>query len=240
MRIAPDLNLGTAALRGSAIEEVAPSSGRLGHCRQLLPRDARKEGHSVALVKSAASGFDELERQYQEVYAEQLPGVPYYDDCHHLLLTLDGPREVLAGGATVRLLLLTVASRLADERILLVDVLGLCTSPDEQGRGVGSKLVAACKSLARREAAARGARPVLVTQADNACLSFWEKNAFAQAVDACALVLRCREWSEDDCVVFNGATPMALALRRPLTERAGASAAGGTQRALSAGSRAGL
>ena len=119
MRIAPDLNLGTAALRGSAIEEVAPSSGRLGHCRQLLPRDARKEGHSVALVKSA-SGFDELERQYQEVYAEQLPGVPYYDDCHHLLLTLDGPREVLAGGATVRLLLLTVASRLADERILRI------------------------------------------------------------------------------------------------------------------------
>lgn len=44
------------------------------------------------------------------------------------------------------------------------------------GKGVGSLLLASIKRIAKKEAQAFGAeRALLLTQADNACLTFWER-----------------------------------------------------------------
>lgn len=246
LRIAPDLNLGGAALWSSDLEEVAPA--RLGNRPRLLPKwapeaaavrliagsdnreasdapDAPAEATAAAPgdpaataiageATAAASGGDApgLDAQYRAVTTAQLPGVPPYDDCTRLVLTLDAERCVVAGGATFRLLKLTTSSGVV---VLVLDVLGLAVSDDAQGCGAGSLLVGCLKALLRREAAAACARAVLLTQADDACLPFWEKQGFAIAIDACALVRTLRSWREDDCVIFTGATPMALALPPP-------------------------
>lgn len=150
-----------------------------------------------------------LEEQYAEIYSANLPSVPAYDDCYKIILTLDEPRAEAAGGGTFRLLRLTTSS---GATVLVLDVLGMAVGEKAQGCGAGSMLVGALKAIVRKEAMTTGAHAVLLTQADNECLPFWEKNGFAMAIEAPALVHTLRAWDPEGAVVFTGATPMALAL----------------------------
>lgn len=78
-----------------------------------------------------------------------------------------------------------------------------------KGKGCGSQILGALKLVATSEAAKMCAQPLLLTQADNACISFWEKRGgFIRARDASDLTRSLRR--ESGCSIFTGATPMAL------------------------------
>ena len=144
---------------------------------------------------------------YRAFYAKQLPGMPFYHDACHALLTLGGDTDVL-GGATFRLLGLATPDGCS---VLILDVLALAVDPTRAQRGVGSTIVSALKAVAQREAAAaRVERPLLLTQADLGCVRFWEKQAFTRALDANALVRTMRR--QADLTIFLSATPMGCAL----------------------------
>ena len=98
-------------------------------------------------------------------------------------------------------------------RVLLLDVLAVAVSDDFKGRGVGTILLASLKRVARREMKVwECERALLLTQADNACISFWDKKCgFQRALDAQALCRSLRR--ENDFTIFEGATPMACALK---------------------------
>ena len=98
--------------------------------------------------------------------------------------------------------------------MLILDVLAVAVDPKRMQRGTGSTLVAALIAIAQREAASnRAGHALLLTQADLGCVPFWEKNGFARALDANALVRSLRRSA--DLTIFIGATPMALLLPEP-------------------------
>jgi GNAT superfamily N-acetyltransferase len=148
--------------------------------------------------------------EYRAIYSVQLPGMPFYhSDVCHALLTLDPAGEDVSGGATFRIGLLRTKEPRGGP-VLVFDVLALAVHPERARGGVGSMLVSSLKAMARKEAAARGVRPLLLTQADLSCIGFWAKQSFARAHDANALVRSLRRASGH--TIFDGATPMALAL----------------------------
>ena len=232
LRIAPDLNLSAPSIKQSAYSQVELSKPFV---RRHLPGDsvvtlfAGKD-----LGRGDVNEVEELESGYRKIAEVQLPGVPFYDDCYHAVLTCTA---AVGGGATFRPIRLVTRDGCA---LLVVDVLALGVDPDTQGKGIGSALVNFIKHVARKEAAKACSRGVLLTQADNACLYFWEKNGFEQSVDACSLAFTLRETM--DCVIFSGSTPMALPLRAGRRARDAASSkpkSGAIARKSSASSQSG-
>ena len=136
------------------------------------------------------------------------------------LSMLSRPEGSVKAGATFSFVDLTTHY---GDRLLVLDVLALAVQPGKtERRGVGSLTVAALKTLARREAAALSAaskgrsskggggvqvRPLLLVQADLACVGFWGKCGFQRTLDANALVRSLRRAS--DATIFTGAVPMA-------------------------------
>jgi GNAT superfamily N-acetyltransferase len=216
-RLDPDLDLGDAALSGCSFDDLDIS----GWC--AIPGWQRREGFLPSSAPASAKlqllpgrrptrGAPEDVRvaEYRAIYSVQLPGMPFYhSDVCHALLTLDPAGEDVSGGATFRIGLLRTKEPRGGP-VLVFDVLALAVHPERARGGVGSMLVSSLKAMARKEAAARGVRPLLLTQADLSCIGFWAKQSFARAHDANALVRSLRRASGH--TIFDGATPMALAL----------------------------
>lgn len=206
-RLDQDLDLGDAALSGCAFSELELT--RLSSPR--LP-DRAPPTAKVALLAgrrpTRSAPDDPRITEFRAIYSVQLPGMPFYNEAVHALLTLDPAGEDVAGGATFRLGMLQTA---AHGPILILDILALAVHPERARGGVGSTLVSVLQAVAAKEAAARGAaRPLMLTQADLSCIQFWAKNGFARALDANALVRSLRRSSGH--TIFDAATPMAQAL----------------------------
>ena len=211
-RLEPDIDLSGAALHGSFTEEHKTTS--VGPVR--LPKDVGKltsGGLEVVVGRRPTRGTLEHPgvSQYRIFYGVQLPGMPFYNDAYHLLLSVDSQGDVVSAGATFRFVDLLMAS--GGIRVLILDILALAVNPGSQRGGAGSACVSTLKVIASKEAASLGARPLLLTQADLSCVGFWAKNGFARALDATALVRNLRRASGH--TIFSHATPMALALQRP-------------------------
>lgn len=216
-RLDPDLDLGDAALSGCSFDDLDIA----GWC--AIPGWQRREGFLPSSAPASAKlqllpgrrstrGAPEDVRvaEYRAIYSVQLPGMPFYhSDVCHALLTLDPAGEDVSGGATFRIGVLRTKEPRGGP-VLVFDVLALAVHPERARGGVGSMLVSSLKAMARKEAAARGVRPLLLTQADLSCIGFWAKQSFARAHDANALVRSLRRASGH--TIFDGATPMALAL----------------------------
>ena len=207
-RLSNDLDLSGSALNRSFQMEHEMAS-TLGVVK--IPKDlALQEGVCARTIKgwkvTRSSPDDPGIAQYRAFYAKQLPGMPYYDDSYHVTLTLDGTaRQVVSAAATFDFVDLTTND---GTRVLILDVLALAVNPGStERRGVGSQVVNALKAICRQEAHLLKARPLLLTQADLACVGFWGKNGFSRALDANALVRSLRRAS--GATIFTGAVPMA-------------------------------
>ena len=228
-RLDERLDLGDAHLKHVMVDDsVRPTS-----MQPLTPSGGRVE-LLIARKPTRGSPDDARVAEYRKFYDKQLPGLPFYYDgsegaacVYQAMLTLDdaAASSAIVGGATFRLLTLTTqfaANCRSDgtcpcattgscgARVLIVDVLALAANPDVCRRGLGSMVVESLKSIARREAAAIGAIPLLLTQADLGCVGFWAKQGFARALDANALVRSLRRAAE--LTIFLHATPMACLL----------------------------
>ena len=224
-RLEPDIDLSGAALHGCLTDEHKLAA--VGPLR--LPKGAPPAA-AVELVvgRRPTRGTSEHPgvSQYRLFYGIQLPGMPFYNDAYHLLLTLDAQGDVVSGGATFRFVDLMLGD--GGTRVLILDVLALAVNPGSQRGGAGSACVSTLKTIASKEAASLGARPLLLTQADLSCVGFWAKNGFARALDATALVRSLRRASGH--TIFSHATPMALALPRPTPRPASARRAASPRR----------
>ena len=173
VRLSQDLDLSVTAVVGAF--QVVHSISKLGNIK--LPKEAPTEA-SARTVKgfrvTRGTPDDPRVAQYRIFYAKQLPGMPFYDDEYHVTLTLDGAdREVVSAAATFSFVDLTTND---GERLLILDVLALAVNPGKtERRGVGSLVVQSLKAICRQEANALSARPLLLTQADLACVGFWAK-----------------------------------------------------------------
>ena len=173
-RLSNDLDLSGSALNRSFQMEHEMTS-MLGVVK--IPKDlALQEGVCARTIKgwkvTRSSPDDPGIAQYRDFYAKQLPGMPYYDDSYHVTLTLDGTaRQVVSAAATFDFVDLTTND---GTRVLILDVLALAVNPGStERRGVGSQVVNALKAICRQEAHLLKARPLLLTQADLACVGFW-------------------------------------------------------------------
>lgn len=165
-RLDPTLDLGDAALTSAFCDDNLDLSSMVS---PSLP-DAPPSAHVRLLVgRRPTRGTPDVSEiaEYRAIYSVQLPGMPFYYDAFHALLTTGASNDhVVSAGATFRLLVVTTA----EVSVLVVDILALAVNPQISGRGLGSTLVAALKSIARREASARGGgggaplRPLLLTQ----------------------------------------------------------------------------
>jgi GNAT superfamily N-acetyltransferase len=216
-RLDPGLVLGLIGSTCTLAEDVAMSISRPPKLADDAPTSAQLTLLSRAPRPTRGTDDDPGVAQYRAFYGVQLPGMPFYHDAAQLLYSV--PSELAAlcggeaaidvlGGATFRLVELSTS----ESCLLILDVLALAVSPDRARRGVGKALVRALKAIASREAAARGASSIVLTQADLSCLGFWAKQGFVRAIDANSLVRSLRRASGH--VIFNGATPMAVALKR--------------------------
>jgi GNAT superfamily N-acetyltransferase len=210
VRADAELNLSASSLYGCLYEELEMHS--LG--RRKMPKGSPKDASVLLLLGHEDGGpsaaDDPLVAQFVDIYRAQLPGLgDPYDDGYMALLTLDGEREHVSGGATYRVLQLTKSD---GSIVLVLDVLAVAVSDDAKGMGVGSLLLSSLKRIARREARLwECERALLLTQADNACISFWErKGGFMRALDAASLCRSLRR--EVEYTMFEGATPMACVL----------------------------
>jgi hypothetical protein len=218
VRLSKDLDLSGSAVMGSVQWEHEMDQSLLGQF-VAPPKDlAFQPDVSARTLKgwkvTRGSPDDEGTAQYRLFYAKQLPGMPFYDDAYHVLLTLDGPaRKLVGGAATFNFIDLTTNG---GKRMLILDVLALAVDPGStERRGVGSQVVNALKAICRQEAHRLCAVPLLLTQADLACVGFWAKNGFSRALDANALVRSLRRAS--GATIFTGAVPMAniLTVEKP-------------------------
>ena len=201
-RLDPDLDLTGATLHGCLSDEHKLSAlGSVPPPKGAVPMVALEV--VAGRVPTRGTLEDERVVQYRKFYAVQLPGMPFYNNAYHLVLTADAG-DIVSGGATFRFVDLTVGN---GTRVLILDVLALAANPGMPRSGAGSTCVNALKALARREASAVGARPLLLTQADLSCVGFWAKQSFARALDATALVRSLRRASGH--TIFSHATPMA-------------------------------
>ena len=173
VRLSQDLDLSGTAVVGAF--QVHHTISKLGNVK--LPKDAPAEANARTVKGfrvTRGTPDDPRVAQYRIFYAKQLPGMPFYDDEYHVTLTLDGAdREVVSAAATFSFVDLTTND---GERLLILDVLALAVNPGKtERRGVGSLVVQSLKAICRQEAAALSARPLLLTQADLACVGFWAK-----------------------------------------------------------------
>lgn len=210
-RLSNDIDLSGSMVMNSVQweHEMETKLGRLA-----VPRDLafQPDVHARTLKGwkvTRSSPDDPGLAQYRTFYAKQLPGMPFYDDSYHVLLTLDGEaRSVVGAAATFSFVDLTTND---GKRLLILDVLALAVDPGStERRGVGSQVVNALKGICRQEAHQLCAVPLLLTQADLACVGFWAKNGFSRALDANTLVRSLRRAS--GATIFIGAVPMAQIL----------------------------
>ena len=169
-RLDPDLDLGDAALSGCSFDDLDIA----GWC--AIPGWQRREGFLPSSAPASAKlqllpgrratrGAPEDVRvaEYRAIYSVQLPGMPFYhSDVCHALLPLDPAGEDVSGGATFRIGVLRTKEPRGGP-VLVFDVLALAVHPERARGGVGSMLVSSLKAMARKEAAARGVRPPMLS-----------------------------------------------------------------------------
>ena len=206
-RLHPDFALSQEFLRGACVEEYELSSLGRGPKPEGAAEDAAV--HLIAGVEDGGPANDDpLVARWRKIYKRELPGCPYYDDAYHMLYTMDANGAIVSGGASFRVLLLTTNEGVA---LLIIDVLAVAVNRETKGKGCGTQILGALKLVALDEASNHCVQPLLLTQADNACISFWEKRGgFTRARDAADLTRSLRR--EHGCDIFSGATPMALML----------------------------
>ena len=191
---------------GALVASIVDDSVDCTNMDAVTPREGATVTIKVASKPTRANPIEPCMEEYKKIYSKQLPGMTIYWDAYQCLLRLDGENpEQVVGGATFRLLeLLTMCGK----SVLILDVLALAVSREVMCKGLGSMLVDSLKTVAAREAAARGCRPLLLTQADVSCVGFWAKMGLQRAMDANALIRSLRR--RIDLVWFTGATPMAM------------------------------
>lgn len=213
-RLSTEVDLSASAVVGASQQSHAIS--RLGLVKvNGAPPEAKAETIHGRKACTRGTPDDPRVAQYREFYAAQLPGMPFYDDEYHVTLSLDVDHTTVLAGATFSFVDLTSNS---GDRLLIVDILGLavCPGPAER-RGTGSLVVSALKAIARQEAQALSARPLLLTQADLGCVPFWAKNGFARALDANALVRSLRR--DSGATIFTSSVPMAHLMQSSVGRR---------------------
>jgi hypothetical protein len=128
-RLDPELNLQLSALKGAVYDELQVSE--LG--KKRLPKHWPASDYRALIVAGSADGGpaddDPKIVQYRKIYDYQLPGVGFFDDAYHVLLSEDKAGTVVCGGATFRMLLLTTSTQV----LLVIDVLAVCTDPERAG-----------------------------------------------------------------------------------------------------------
>ena len=212
VRLSTDLDLSATAVVGAFQQPFRLS--RFGPVRLSKGAPAEAYAESIQGFRvTRGTPDDPRVGQYRVFYARQLPGMPFYDDETHMTLSLDEDRDIVSAAATFSFVDLTSHR---GERLLILDVLALAVNPGStERRGVGSLLVSCLKSLVKSEASLLNARPLLLTQADLACVGFWAKNSFNRAIDANALVRSLRR--DSGATIFTGAVPMGCLLERHTT-----------------------
>mmetsp|Transcript_20190 Transcript_20190/g.60005 ORF Transcript_20190/g.60005 Transcript_20190/m.60005 type:complete len:372 (+) Transcript_20190:87-1202(+) len=209
---------GDGSVGKGASHGVGYSYEQLTKCGKLFEGRRIRGGLGLRLLYTRDRRLPrDLLRQYARVVDEVLPNMPQerllHDDQnvgnYHLLLSHRADGRIVAG-ITFRVIRSARAKGPSNQ--LLFDALLAVVASDAQGSGYGSLLVDQVKRIATKQAAARGAEAVLLTQADDGAFGFWGKHGLKSAVEARAHVDALCEWRCDENPHYDGSTPMCIRL----------------------------
>ena len=196
----------------SSLEHLLPSSGGR-HAFRILPASISHDDASSAVLRGWKRLCDEL-----------LPALRSRGHLHNLIyrhkvnasIVLcreeDNGREEVLGGATFRIV------HGVTEGTVVLDVLLLAVAqrPGVCGQGHATRLVNSLKFLLLRRAAALGASPLLLTQADlgEQALAFWARQGLRDGAQATALLQSLSSSSPKEHIVYDYTMPMVLPLSK--------------------------